>query len=56
MNIQGDVPKQLFSGCTAEVVADGYVRTQKGAESYGGVAGDPIGFSGGANVRCIRVN
>jgi uncharacterized protein YkwD len=56
MNAQGDVPKQLFSRCTAEVVADGYVRTQKGAEIYGGVAGDPIGFSGGANVRCIRVN
>jgi hypothetical protein len=56
MNAQGDIPKQLFSRCTAEVVADGYVRTKKGAETYGGVAGDPIGFSGGANVRCIRTN
>ncbi len=56
MNAQGDVPKQAFSGCTAEVVSDGYVRTKKGADKYGGTAGDPINFSGGANVRCVRDN
>jgi hypothetical protein len=56
MNAQGDVPKQAFSGCTAEVVSDGYVRTKKGADKYGGEAGDSINFSGGANARCVRSN
>jgi uncharacterized protein YkwD len=56
MNAQGDVPKQAFSGCTAEVVSDGYVKTKKGADTYGGEAGDPINFSGGANTRCVRGN
>ncbi len=56
MNAQGDVPKQAFSGCTAEVVSDGYVKTKKGADTYGGTPGDSINFSGGANVRCVRDN
>ena len=54
MNEQEDIPQQTFSGCTAEVVLDGYVRTKKGAETYGGEPGDSIGFGGGANVRCVR--
>ena len=54
MNNQGDVPKQSFSRCTAEVVSDGYVRTKKGATKYGGEPGDTIGFGGSANVRCVR--
>jgi len=53
-NANGIVPTQLFSGCTAEVVSDGYVRTKRGAEAYGGQPGDPINFMGGANVRCVR--
>ena len=54
MNSSGLVPNQLFAHCTAEVVSDGYVRTKKGAEQYGGNPGDSINFSGGANVRCVR--
>jgi len=54
MNNQGDNPYQLFDHCTAEIVTDGYVRTKKGAEAYGGEPGDVIGFRGGANVRCVR--
>lgn len=53
-NLSGLVPQQAFSWCTAEVVTDGYVRTKEGAEQYGGEPGDPINFSGGANVRCVR--
>jgi uncharacterized protein YkwD len=53
-NASGIVPTQLFDHCTAEVVSDGYVRTKKGAEQYGGSPGDPINFRGGANVRCVR--
>ena len=53
-NQAGIIPTQLFSSCTAEVVSDGYVRTKKGAETYGGNPGDPINFRGGANVRCVR--
>jgi len=56
MNTQGDIPKQMFDSCTAEVVSDGYVRTKKGADIYGGEAGDSINFTGGANVRCVRDN
>jgi len=56
MNAQGDLPAQRFSSYTAEVVSDGYVRTKEGASQYGGEAGDPIGFSGSANVRCVRVD
>ncbi len=56
MNAQGDTPAQRFSGCTAEVVSDGYVRTKEGAAQYGGEIGDSIGFSGGANVRCVRLD
>ncbi len=55
MNAQGDTPAQRFSRCTAEVVADGYVRTKEGVAQYGGEVGDPINFGGGANVRCIRL-
>jgi len=54
MNSSGLVPNQLFEHCTAEVVNNGYIRTQKGAQKYGGTAGDSINFSGGANVRCVR--
>ena len=53
MNKQGDVPKQAFDRCTAEITSDGYVRTKKGAQQYGGNAGDSINFSGGANIRCV---
>ena len=53
MNLQGDLPKQAFDRCTAEVTSDGYIRTKKGADTYGGKPGDSIGFSGGANIRCI---
>ena len=42
--------------CTAEVTTDGYIRTQRGAAQYGGVAGDSINFSGGAAIRCVRNN
>jgi len=56
MNVQGDVPAQRFSTCTAEVVSDGYVRTKEGASKYGSEIGDPIGFSGKANVRCVRTD
>ncbi len=53
MNAQGDTPVQAFDGCMAEVTSDGYVRTKKGAETYGGKPGDSISFSGGANIRCV---
>jgi len=53
MNKQGDVPKQAFDRCTAEITSDGYVRTKKGAQKYGGNAGDSINFSAGANIRCV---
>jgi len=53
MNAQGDKPKQAFDRCVAEVTSDGYVKTKKGAQQYGGEAGDSINFSGGANIRCI---
>ena len=53
MNAQGDTPRQAFARCTAEVTSDGYVRTKKGAEKYGGEPGDSINFTGGANIRCI---
>ncbi len=56
MNAQGDTPVQRFSTCTAEVVSDGYVRTKEGASQYGSEIGDPIGFSGKANVRCVRTD
>jgi len=54
MNAQGDTPVQAFDHCTAEVTSDGYVRTKKGAEKYGGQPGDGINFSGGANIRCVH--
>ena len=54
MNKQNSVPEQAFDRCTAEVTSDGYVRTKKGADQYGGEPGDPINFSGGANIRCIQ--
>ena len=54
MNAQGDVPNQAFDHCTAEVTTDGYVKTKKGADTYGGEPGDHINFSGGANVRGVR--
>lgn len=47
-------PPQLFAVCTAEIVTDGYVRTKWGSIVYGQFPGDPIYFSGGANVRCVR--
>ncbi len=53
MNLQGNIPKQAFSKCTAEVTSDGYVRTKRGADKYGGKPGDSINFSGGANIRCV---
>ena len=53
MNAQGDKPKQAFDRCVAEVTSDGYVKTKRGAQQYGGKAGDSINFSGGANIRCI---
>jgi hypothetical protein len=56
MNKSGNTPKQAFAHCTAEVVTDGYVRTKKGSERYGKNPGDPIGFTGGANIRCVRAN
>ncbi len=43
-----------FSGCTAAVAIDGYVKTPVGAERYGGEVGDRIYFSGGAAARCVR--
>lgn len=54
MNEEGITPLQLFDRCTAEVVSDGYVRTKRGAIAHGGNPGDPINFSGGANIRCVR--
>ena len=54
MNAQGDTPMQAFDHCTAEITSDGYVRTKKGAEKYGGQPGDGINFSGGANIRCVH--
>ena len=54
MNAENILPLQLFDRCTAEVVSDGYVRTKRGAEVYGGNPGDPINFIGGANIRCVR--
>jgi EGF-like domain len=54
MNENGIVPGQLFSYCLAEVTSDGYVKTKKGAEDYGGTPGDPFSFTGAANVRCVR--
>ncbi len=56
MNAQGNTPVQRFSTCTAEVVSDGYARTKEGAAQYGDEIGDPIGFSGKANVRCVRTD
>ena len=56
MNKNGNTPKQAFDRCTAEVTTDGYVRTKKGAQTYGGNPGDPINFRGGANIRCVRDN
>jgi hypothetical protein len=56
MNKSGNTPKQAFAHCTAEVVTDGYVRTKKGSERYGKNPGDSIGFTGGANIRCVRAN
>ncbi len=53
MNEQGSTPIQMFDRCVAEVTTDGYIKTQKGAEKYGGEAGDSINFQGGANIRCI---
>ena len=53
MNVQGDAPRQAFDYCKAEVTTDGYVKTKKGAERYGGEPGDSINFSGGANIRCV---
>lgn len=53
-NAQGIVPQQKFDFCTAEVETDGYVRTKRGSEQYGGDPGDPINFMGVANVRCVR--
>ncbi len=55
-NLAGITPRQLFADCTAEVTTDGYVRTKKGAQQYGGNPGDEINFSGPANVRCVRNN
>jgi len=55
-NKEGIVPKQVFAGCLAEVATDGYVKTKKGAEDYGGNPGDEFNFSGGANFRCVREN
>jgi hypothetical protein len=52
----GFVPGQLFSYCLAEVTNDGYVKTKKGAEDYGGEPGDSFSFTGAANVRCVRDN
>ena len=54
MNAAGIVPEQLFAFCLAEVTSDGYVRTKKGAEDYGGEPGDTFGFTGAANARCVR--
>ncbi len=54
MNSEDKIPAQLFAGCTAEIVSDGYVRTRQGSIVYGLLPGDPINFSGGANVRCLR--
>ncbi len=56
MNIQGNVPTQLFSGCLADITSDGYVKTKVGAEQFDGNPGDSINFSGSANVRCISDN
>jgi uncharacterized protein YkwD len=53
MNQQGDTPQQAFSKCVAEVTEDGYIKTKKGAKTYGGEPGDEINFSGAANIRCI---
>ena len=44
------------SHCTAEVVTDGYIRTELGAKNYGGTIGSSINFSGGAAIRCVRSN
>jgi hypothetical protein len=55
-NEEGIVPKQAFDRCLAEVATDGYVKTKKGAQEYGGNPGDEFNFSGGANFRCVRNN
>ncbi len=54
MNAEGNTPVQAFTRCTAEVTEDGYVRTKRGAERYGGTPGDPINFRGRANIRCVH--
>jgi hypothetical protein len=53
MNAKGDVPVQAFDHCTAEVTEDGYIRTLKGSQRYGGEPGDAINFRGSANIRCV---
>ena len=53
-NAAGTVPNQMFDHCAADIATDGYARTKKGAELYGGNPGDAIGFSGPANVRAVR--
>ena len=53
-NKAGITPNQKFSGCTAEITTDGYIKTKKGAERYGGEPGSSISFGGSANIRCVR--
>ena len=53
-NKEGITPKQAFERCLAEVATNGYVKTKKGAEIYGGNPGDKFNFSGKANYRCVR--
>ncbi len=48
--------RHINSHCTAEVTTDGYIRTALGAKKYGKNPGDPIGFGGGAHIRCVRDN
>ena len=55
-NEEGIIPRQAFDRCLAEVATDGYVKTKKGADEYGGNPGDEFNFSGGANFRCVRDN
>ncbi len=55
MDSEDKTPPQLFAACTAEIVSDGYVRTKQGSLVYGLSPGDPINFTGGANVRCVRL-
>ena len=55
-NKEGITPKQAFDRCLAEIATDGYVKTKKGAQEYGGNPGDEFNFSGGANFRCVRDN